>query len=55
MLANPIRKLSEVNARLQRGLAAAEDIFGQMDQPLEPDDGTIDVDRVEGRLEFRGP
>ena len=54
MLANPIRKLSEVNARLQRGLAAAEDIFGQMDQPLEPDDGTIDVDRVEGRLEFRG-
>ena len=31
MLANPIRKLSEVNARLQRGLAAAEDIFGQME------------------------
>jgi ATP-binding cassette, subfamily B, bacterial MsbA len=53
MLANPIRKLSEVNARLQRGLAAAEDIFGQMDQAPEADDGTLDVDRVEGRLEFR--
>ncbi|HEX7037000.1 MAG TPA: lipid A export permease/ATP-binding protein MsbA [Pseudomonadales bacterium] len=54
MLANPIRKLSEVNARLQRGLAAAEDIFGQMDQAPEVDQGTVDVDRVEGRIEFRG-
>lgn len=53
MLANPIRKLSEVNARLQRGLAAAEDIFGQMDQPAEADRGTLDVARVSGRLEFR--
>ncbi len=53
MLANPIRKLSEVNARLQRGLAAAEDIFGQMDQALEIDEGDLEVDRVEGRLEFR--
>ncbi|MFW6092780.1 MAG: lipid A export permease/ATP-binding protein MsbA [Pseudomonadota bacterium] len=53
MLANPIRKLSEVNARLQRGLAAAEDVFGQMDQPPEPDTGTLEVDRVEGRLAFR--
>jgi tetraacyldisaccharide 4'-kinase len=53
MLANPIRKLSEVNARLQRGLAAAEDIFGQMDQTPEADTGTLDVQRVEGRLEFR--
>jgi ATP-binding cassette, subfamily B, bacterial MsbA len=54
MLARPIRKLTEVNARLQRGLAAAEDIFGQMDQPLERDGGQRDVERVAGRLEFRG-
>ncbi len=53
MLARPIRKLSEVNARLQRGLAAAEDIFGQMDQPLETDQGSLDVERVTGRIEFR--
>ncbi len=53
MLANPIRKLSEVNARLQRGLAAAEDIFGQMDQAPESDQGTVDVDRVQGHLEIR--
>jgi len=53
MLANPIRKLSEVNARLQRGLAAAEDIFSQMDQHSEADTGSVEVDRVEGRLVFR--
>ena len=53
MLTRPIRKLSEVNARLQRGLAAAEDVFGQMDQPAESDDGKRETVRVEGRLEFR--
>lgn len=54
MLARPIRKLTEVNARLQRGLAAAEDIFEQLDQPAEADRGMQDVARVKGRIEFRG-
>ncbi|MFV2091173.1 MAG: ABC transporter transmembrane domain-containing protein, partial [Pseudomonadales bacterium] len=53
MLARPIRKLTEVNARLQRGLAAAEDVFGQLDQPEEMDEGQLEVDRLEGRIEFR--
>ena len=54
MLARPIRKLTEVNARLQRGLAAAEDIFAQLDQPPEADTGTLDTARIAGRIEFRG-
>ena len=53
LLANPIKKLSEVNARLQRGLAAAEDVFWQLDQTPEPDTGTRAVERVRGRIEFR--
>jgi len=53
LLARPIRKLSEVNARLQRGLAAAEDIFGQMDEAPESNLGRLEVDRVTGSLEFR--
>jgi len=53
LLARPIKKLSEVNARLQRGLAAAEDVFEQLDQEIERDVGTITVDRAAGRLEFR--
>jgi subfamily B ATP-binding cassette protein MsbA len=52
LLARPIRKLSEVNARLQRGLAAAEDVFGQMDAAPESNLGQLSVERVQGRLEF---
>lgn len=53
LMARPLRKLTEVNARLQRGLAAAEDIFSQLDEARETDTGTLDVDRAEGRIEFR--
>ena len=54
LLANPIKKLSEVNARLQRGLAAAEEVFWQMDQAPERDTGERVVERAAGRIEFRG-
>jgi subfamily B ATP-binding cassette protein MsbA len=37
MLFEPIRRLTNVNATIQAGLAAAEGIFGLLDQPLEPD------------------
>ncbi len=53
MLARPIRKLSEVNARLQRGLAAAEDVFGQLDENQELDAGEVSVERASGLVEFR--
>ena len=52
MLANPIKKLSDVNARLQRGLAAATEIFEQLDVPAEADTGEIEVDRVAGEITF---
>ncbi len=52
LLARPIKKLSEVNSRLQRGLAAAEDIFSQLDQETERDGGTFSTERVRGRIEF---
>ena len=53
LLANPIKKLSEVNARLQRGLAAAEEVFWQIDQKPERDVGERVVERAAGRIEFR--
>ena len=53
LLANPTKRLSEVTERLQRGLAAASNIFSQIDQEAEPDAGEVEVDRVEGRVEFR--
>ena len=51
-LANPIKKLSDLNARLQRGLAAAQDIFSQLDQRPEVDAGHLDVPRVGGEIRF---
>jgi subfamily B ATP-binding cassette protein MsbA len=53
LLAKPIRQLSEVNVIIQRGLAAAQDIFTLFDQPTEPDQGHLRLDRVRGKVEFR--
>jgi tetraacyldisaccharide 4'-kinase len=53
LLARPIRRLSEVNARLQRGLAAAEDIFDQLDLEPETDTGAQPIERAQGRIEFQ--
>ena len=53
LLASPIKRLSDVNARLQRGLAAASDVFSQIDQDAEPNEGTYEGDRVNGKVEFR--
>jgi subfamily B ATP-binding cassette protein MsbA len=53
LLAKPIRQLSEVNVIIQRGLAAAQDIFTLFDEPTEPDQGHLRLDRVRGKVEFR--
>jgi len=53
LLAKPIRQLSEVNATVQKGLAAAEDIFDLFDEELEKDEGDLEIDRVAGKVEFR--
>ncbi len=53
LLARPIKKLTEINARLQRGLAAAEDVFAQFDEERESDEGTLSTDRVTGHVSFR--
>jgi ATP-binding cassette, subfamily B, bacterial MsbA len=51
LLPKPIRQLSEVSATIQKGLAGAESIFEQLDEQPEVDRGTVERDRVEGRLE----
>jgi ATP-binding cassette, subfamily B, bacterial MsbA len=52
-LGKPIRQLSEVQSVIQRGLAAAEDIFAQLDQAEELDRGTYVVDRARGDISIR--
>lgn len=53
MLAKPVRQLSEVNETIQKGLAAAKDIFRLYDEEVEEDKGTTHLDKVQGRVEFR--
>ncbi|WP_300656045.1 ABC transporter transmembrane domain-containing protein, partial [Pseudomonas sp.] len=53
LLPKPIRQLSEVSANIQKGLAAADSIFEQLDEAPEVDHGTVELERVSGRLEVR--
>jgi len=47
-----LKSLSGINAAIQRGLAAAESIFGLLDRDVEPDEGTVTMDRASGQLRF---
>ena len=51
MIPKPIRQLSEVSNTVQKGLAGAESIFAQLDETPERDSGTVEVERVTGRIE----
>mgnify|MGYP000215180811 FL=1 len=53
LLPKPIRQLSEVYSTIQKGLAAAHDIFDFMDSEAEQDDGDYQIDRVKGLVEFK--
>src|SRR5512140_3170879 len=52
MLLTPLKHLTGVNASLQRGLAAAESVFGIIDEPAEEDGGTRTIARAQGRIDF---
>ena len=53
LLPKPIRQLSEVSSTIQKGVAGAESIFEQLDEEPEVDSGTVERDRVSGRLDVR--
>ena len=53
MLPKPIRQLSEVSETIQKGLAGAESIFAQLDESPELDRGTVEKDRVDGRIDVK--
>jgi subfamily B ATP-binding cassette protein MsbA len=53
LLSKPVRALTDVNAKLQRGLAAAQSVFELLDLETEKDEGTREVKRLDGDIEFR--
>ena len=54
LLLSPLKRLSDLNGPLQRGLIASESIFDLIDTPAEPTTGMNLSERVKGDLEFAG-
>jgi ATP-binding cassette, subfamily B, bacterial MsbA len=54
MLLAPLKRLTDINAPLQRGLAAAESVFGMIDAPVEADRGTVKLGRARGEVRYEG-
>src|SRR5207237_1899484 len=52
MLLAPIKHLTELNPHIQRGLAAAESVFGLIDVPAEEDTGHTTIGRARGEVVF---
>ena len=50
---NPTKRLTQVNEVIQSSLAAAQSVFGLIDEPAEPDTGTIELKAVKGKIEYR--
>jgi subfamily B ATP-binding cassette protein MsbA len=53
LMLQPIRRITNVNATVQRGVAGADSLFSVMDEDDEVDTGTIDAGRATGNVEFR--
>ncbi len=50
---NPTKRLTQVNEVIQASLAAAQSVFGLIDEPAEPDTGTIELKAAKGKIEYR--
>jgi len=53
LLLPPVKRLTGVNAHLQRGIIAAESLFELLDSETEDDQGTRTLGRAQGRIEYR--
>ncbi|OTG83006.1 lipid A export permease/ATP-binding protein MsbA [Acinetobacter sp. ANC 4648] len=51
LLAKPIKSLTDVNEKLQRGMAAAHSVFELLDMPEEPNTGTL-TPKLRGAIQF---
>ena len=52
LLFSPLKRLTSVNARVQKGIAAAASVFALIDAAVETDTGSIRMPRARGRLEL---
>ncbi|VXB75057.1 Lipid A export ATP-binding/permease protein MsbA [Burkholderia sp. 8Y] len=53
LVISPLKHLIDINQPMQRGMTAAELIFGLIDEPSEPAGGGRHLERARGEVEFR--
>jgi subfamily B ATP-binding cassette protein MsbA len=54
LISSPLKRLTKINVHLQGGLAAAESVFGLIDEEAEVDTGEIEIMTTRGEIEFQG-
>ena len=54
MIISPIKSLTNLNEDLQVGLAAAQSVFSLIDAVPQVDEGSKEIQRAKGEIEFRG-
>lgn len=54
MIISPIKSLTNLNEDLQVGLAAAQSVFSLIDAAPQIDEGSKEIQRAKGEIEFRG-
>jgi subfamily B ATP-binding cassette protein MsbA len=53
LMLQPLRRITNINAVLQRGIAAGDSLFKIIDEPDEKDAGSVVADDIRGSVEFR--
>jgi subfamily B ATP-binding cassette protein MsbA len=53
LMLQPLRRITNINAVLQRGIAAGDSLFQVIDEPDETDSGSVVAENIRGTVEFR--
>ena len=53
LLLAPAKRLTNTNQVVQRGLAASQSAFSVLDEEAEPDNGTLELQEITGKVEYR--
>lgn len=53
LVTKPLRLLTDVNTKIQKGIAASESVFAILDSEPEQDVGTVHLTKVQGNLSFK--
>lgn len=54
MMYGPMKSLTQINATLQKGIAAAQSIFNFIDMDAEIDNGTVEMKKCHGTVVYQG-